>query len=202
MLDKTVTPIAHALLRPIVYGLNSLNVRPDHITLLGFVIGLCSAPLIYSHHYYLALGCIAFNRICDGIDGELARLQQSQSDAGGFLDICLDFVFYASVPLAFVCAAPQENALAGATLLFAFMGTGSSFLAFAIMAEKRGVERIQFKNKSFYYINGLAEGTETIAFFVLFCLLPQYFAVLAWVFSAVCVITTCTRIAGGYKTLI
>lgn len=51
------------------------------------------------------------------------------TDAGGFLDISLDFLFYALVPFGFILADPTHNALAGGWLLFAFIGTGSSFLA-------------------------------------------------------------------------
>merc|ERR1712093_47440 len=114
------------------------------------------------------------NRVCDGIDGELARYQSSSSSAGGFLDICLDFLFYASVPLAFGTANPQEWGVPALVLIASFIGTGSSFLAFAIAAEKFNIDRPQFSNKSFYYMQGLTEGTETIAVFLAFCLWPSY----------------------------
>ncbi|MFA0698669.1 CDP-alcohol phosphatidyltransferase family protein, partial [Vibrio sp. 10N.222.49.C9] len=77
--------------------------------------------------------------ICDGLDGALAR-RQGITDAGGFLDISLDFLFYSMVPFAFVLANPEANAIAGAFLIFSFIGTGSSFLAFAVMAGKRGID--------------------------------------------------------------
>jgi hypothetical protein len=60
------------------------------------------------------------------------------TDRGAFLDITLDFLFYASIPLAFALADPAANALPAAVLLAAFIGTGSSFLAFAVLAERRG----------------------------------------------------------------
>ena len=59
----------------------------------------------------------------------------------------------------------------------------------------------QFKYKSFYYLNGLTEGTETIALFVAFCVWPQHFAIMASLFAAACAITIFTRIYGGYHTL-
>ena len=201
MLDKVLTPIAHSVLSPIVSALNQRGVLPDQVTLTGFVIGMLCIPLLYLNWWNAALIVIVINRIFDGIDGELARLQGSQSDAGGFLDICLDFLFYSAVPLGFVLADSQNNGIAGAALIFSFIGTGSSFLAFAIMAERYKLKRIQFENKSFHYLNGLTEGSETIFFFVLFCLFPAYFNMLAWLFVAACCITIITRISGGYFTL-
>jgi hypothetical protein len=98
-------------------------------------------------------------------------------------------------------ANPEQNALAAAVLLAVFMGTGSSFLAFAIPAEKLNLDKPQFAYKSFYYLNGLTEGTETILIFVAFCLWPQYFAELAYGFALLAAITIVTRVYGGYHTL-
>ncbi len=148
----------------------------------------------------MALFLILANRICDGLDGALARIQ-GITDAGGFLDVSLDFVFYSLIPFGFVLAAPDQNAIAGAFLIFSFVGTGTSFLAFAIMAGKRNIDNPVYKHKSLYYMSGLTEGTETIGCFVAFCLFPQHFAIIAYVFGAACWFTTFTRIYSGFHTL-
>ncbi len=140
------------------------------------------------------------NRLLDGLDGALAR-RRGLSDAGGFLDISLDFLFYALVPFGFIVADPAQNALAGGWLLFAFIGTGSSFLAFATLAAKHQIANPGYAHKSFYYLGGLTEGTETILLFVLCCLFPAHFTWLAWCFGALCWLTTFTRIWSGYLTL-
>ena len=160
-----------------------------------------AVPLLAFEMWYGALIAIALNRILDGLDGALARYANQSSSAGGFLDITLDFLFYAAIPLGFILANPAQNAIAGAILLATFIGTGSSFLAFAIAAEKFKLDKPQFKYKSFYYLNGLTEGTETIALFVAFCIWPQHFAIMASLFAAACAITIFTRIYGGYHTL-
>ena len=113
----------------------------------------------------------------------------------------LEFLFYSLIPFGFAFSAPEQNALAAAFLIFSFIGTGSSFLAFAVMANKRGIENPVYKNKSLYYMSGLTEGTETIACFVLFCLFPDHFATIAYLFGSACWFTTCTRIYSGYQTL-
>ncbi len=201
MLDKYITPVIKPLLLPVVMFLDKQKITPDQLTVIGFIIGLLAVPLLAFELWYGALIAIAINRIFDGLDGALARYSQQSSSAGGFLDITLDFLFYAAIPLGFILANPEQNAIAGAILLATFIGTGSSFLAFAIAAEKFKLEKPQFKYKSFYYLNGLTEGTETIALFIALCIWPQHFALLASLFAFACAITIVTRIYGGYLTL-
>ena len=201
MLDAKVTPLIKPLLKPLIKVLDSKSVTPNQVTLVGFVVGILAFPFIILNWWNIALGCIILNRVLDGIDGELARYQRSSSSAGGFLDICLDFLFYASIPLAFGIADPSEWGIPAMVLLATFIGTGSSFLAFAIAAEKFQIDRPQFANKSFYYMQGLTEGTETILVFLAFCIWPQYFGTLAYLFAAACAVTVVTRIAGGFSTL-
>ncbi|WP_350605540.1 CDP-alcohol phosphatidyltransferase family protein [Pseudoalteromonas sp. MER144-MNA-CIBAN-0113] len=201
MLDKYVTPIIKPLLTPVVMLINKSGITANQLTVFGFLVGMFAVPLLAFEMWYGALIAIALNRILDGLDGALARYANQSSSAGGFLDITLDFLFYAAIPLGFILANPAQNAIAGAILLATFIGTGSSFLAFAIAAEKFKLDKPQFKYKSFYYLNGLTEGTETIALFVAFCIWPQHFAIMASLFAAACAITIFTRIYGGYHTL-
>ncbi|EHN68813.1 CDP-alcohol phosphatidyltransferase family protein [Aliivibrio fischeri] len=180
--------------------INKLGITANQTTLFGFVLGCLAFPALIAEQYLLALVFIVLNRICDGLDGALARIQ-GITDAGGFLDISLDFLFYSLIPFGFVLANPDQNAIAGAFLIFSFVGTGSSFLAFAIMASKQGIDNPVYKHKSLYYMSGLTEGTETIACFIAFCLFPTHFAIIAYVFGAACWFTTFTRIYSGFHTL-
>jgi phosphatidylglycerophosphate synthase len=201
MLDASITPAVEALLTPLVKLLNKTQVTPNQLTLIGFVVGLLAIPFLALQWWNLALTAILLNRILDGLDGALARYQGSSSSAGGFLDICLDFLFYAAVPVGFALADPAQNALPGAILLAVFIGTGSSFLAFAIAAEKYQLTKPQFEYKSFYYLYGLTEGTETILIFAAFCIWPEHYPWLAYGFALAAAITVFTRVYGGYYTL-
>ena len=138
------------------------------------------------------------SRLCDGLDGAVARLTKP-TDRGAFLDIALDFVFYALIPLAFALADPARNALPAALLLTAFIGTGSSFLAFAVLAERRGLSSTAYPTKGFFYLGGLTEGTETLLAFAAMCLWPQAFPWIAGVFAALCALTWVTRIVAGWQ---
>lgn len=201
MLDRWTMPLTHPPLTHIARQLHKRHLTPDQVTLAAFLIGMTALPLLAWEQYGLALLVIVLNRLGDGLDGALARLSGSTSEAGGFLDIGLDFVFYAAVVVGFALANPTQNALAAALLLFAFIGTGTSFLAFAIAAKKQAIERPHFPNKAFYYLEGLTEGTETVIALVVFCLFPTAFPTLALLFAVACFITTATRLWGGYWTL-
>jgi phosphatidylglycerophosphate synthase len=200
MLDRA----ALQLLRPALTGAARLLARAgahaDHVTLLGFAIGLGAALAIALQHSGIGLALLLASRVCDGLDGALARQTQA-TDRGAFLDITLDFLFYASIPLAFAVADPAANALAAAVLLAAFVGTASSFLAFAVLAARRGLHSATYPNKGIYYLGGLTEATETLACFVLMCLWPAQFAVFAAVFSALCLLTIATRLWAGWQVL-
>jgi phosphatidylglycerophosphate synthase len=200
MLDKWAIKIINPILAKSAGLLKKGGVTPDQITILGFLIGLLALPALWYQYYYLALSTIAINRIMDGLDGALARLSKP-TDAGGFLDITLDFIFYSAIVLGFGLANPDQNAIAAITLIFSFMGTGASFLAFAVMAAKQNITSIHYPQKSLYYLGGLTEGTETIAVFVLCCLLPEYFPIIAFGFAFLCGITTVLRLFAGYRTL-
>lgn len=200
MLDAYAIKVLNAPLNYFAEKLKKRGVTPDRITLSGFVIGVLSFFLIAMGWYHTGLIFLLANRIMDGLDGALARMTQ-KTDAGGFLDICLDFIFYAGIAAAFAFSDSEKNAIPSVILIFSFVGTGTSFLAFAIMAEKYDLKSITFPHKSMYYIGGLTEGTETILFFIAMALYPKHFPSLAYLFAALCMITTTTRIIAGYKTL-
>jgi phosphatidylglycerophosphate synthase len=200
MLDRAATRFLKPALQAAARRLNAWGIGADALTLLGFAIGLGAALLIAVQSFVLALLLILVSRLFDGLDGAVARLNQP-TDRGAFLDITLDFLFYASVPLAFAVAAPATNALPAATLLAAFMGTSSSFLAFAVMAQKRGWHSSAYPNKGLYYLGGLTEASETLLCFALMCLWPQHFAWWAYGFALLCVLTIATRLVAGWQQL-
>jgi len=200
MIDARILPLQHKLLHPIALLLVHLGVRADQVSITGFVVGVSALPLLATEHYLWALALILGNRLLDGLDGQVARLTRA-TDRGAFLDIALDFMFYALIPLGFAFADSTANALAAAVLLAAFIGTGSSFLAFSLIAEKRGLHAKKFPSKGIYYLGGLTEGAETIALFVAFCLWPDLFSPLAYGFAFACALTIFSRWLQGWRML-
>ena len=198
MIDRYLTgPLARALRPPARLCLR-LGIGADMITLAGFALGLAGSAAVALGLPALGLALILLNRLADGLDGAVARLT-APTDRGSFLDIALDFFFYATVPLGFAAADPGANALPAALLVTAFVGTGSSFLAFAVVAAKRGLSAAAYPTKGIFYLGGLAEGGETVAAFVLMGLFPAAFPEIATVFAALCLVTTATRWAAGWR---
>jgi phosphatidylglycerophosphate synthase len=200
MLDRTLIAVLRPALDAGARALVRVGVGADAVTLAGFAIGIAAAAAIGLGDYGWGLGLLLASRLADGLDGAVARHTHT-TDRGAFLDITLDFLFYASIPLAFALADPVRNALPAGVLLAAFIGTGSSFLAFAVMAERRGLASDAYPSKGFYYLGGLTEASETLICFVLMCLWPDHFAWWAYGFAALCGITVATRIVGGAKVL-
>ncbi|EAR50714.1 Phosphatidylglycerophosphate synthase [Oceanicola granulosus HTCC2516] len=174
------------------------GVSADQVTLAGLAIGLGAALAICGGMFVLALLLILASRLADGLDGAVARASR-KTDVGGFLDIVADFAFYGAVPLAFVVHDPAANGLAGAFLLAAFYVNGTSFLGYAILAEKRRMHTSAQGQKTLYYSNGLLEGAETIALFLAICLFPNLFPPLAWIFGALCLVTATLRVLAARR---
>ena len=193
MFDGRARILIDPLLGWIAERLKSKNVTPDQVTIAGFCLGLLAALAISQSWFLAGLGLILLSRLADGLDGSLARITRS-SDFGGYLDIVLDFGFYGVVPLAFIFADPAQNALVGAVLIFSFYLNGASFLAYATLAEKRGLSTESRGTKAIYFTTGLAEATETLAVFVLACIFPHWFPAFAGVFATLCFYTALARI--------
>lgn len=198
MLDAPLRRLIDPPLDRLARRLAAAGVTADQLTLGGFAVGLLAVPAIAAHSYLAALAAILANRLADGLDGAVARAHGTSSDRGGFLDIVCDFLFYAAVPFAFALAEPA-NGVAAAFVVFSFVGTGSTFLAYAIVAAKRGLSTSLRGRKSLYYLGGLTEGTETLVFLLAICLFPDAFRPLAWLFGGLCWATTAARLLAGWR---
>jgi phosphatidylglycerophosphate synthase len=191
MFDAKLRPLIDPPLNAAGRRLAAWGISADAVTLTGMMLGLAAGAALAYGQFALALVLIIANRLLDGLDGAVARAN-GLTDFGGYLDIVADFIFYVSVPLGFALADP-DNALPAAVLLASFTLTGISFLAFATLAAKRGIETAAHGRKSFFYNTGLAEGAETIAVFIAMCLLPGWFAAIAYGYAALCLLTVVQR---------
>ncbi|TGN37860.1 CDP-alcohol phosphatidyltransferase family protein [Paracoccus liaowanqingii] len=197
MIDARLQPVLRAAMHPPARWLARRGVRADTLSIAGFALGLLAVGALALGWWLAAAALIAANRLMDGLDGAVARIA-GPTDRGAFLDIALDFVFYALVPLGFALQDPAANALPAAVLIAAFVGTGSSFLAFAAIAAKRGRQAEAFPSKGIYYLGGLTEGFETIVLFLAMCAFPDSFPLLAGIFAAACAVTTLLRWHQGW----
>jgi phosphatidylglycerophosphate synthase len=159
--------------------LRSLVERPLNVVAFRLVRAGLSADCLTLSGALIALGAVA------RVNGPTAW--------GGYLDSLADYVFYISIPVAFGLAHP-ENLVPALLLVASFTITAVSFLAFAAIAALQPSTINGPESKAFIYSIGLMEGSETIGFFVLFCLFPEYFGTLAFTFAALCLLTVVQRV--------
>lgn len=199
MLDGWVRRVIDPPLLGVGRRLADRGVTADQITFLGLALGLMSAAAIAFRLDSLALALLLASRLCDGLDGAVAAATR-RTDRGGFLDITCDFIFYGVVPAAFALRDPDANAVAAVVLLLAFYVNGATFLAYAAIAAKRGLQSTVRGLKSIYFTAGLAEGSETILTFILMILFPDWFVLIASVFAALVMLTAASRMMIAWKT--
>ncbi|MCL9982807.1 MAG: CDP-alcohol phosphatidyltransferase family protein [Erythrobacter sp.] len=193
MFDAKLRPLIDPPLNAAGRHLAGIGVTANGLTFTGLALGLGGAATIALGHIGWGLALIIANRLCDGLDGAVARAR-GPSDLGGYFDIVADFAFYVSIPLGFGILS-AANTLPALVLVASFVLTGVSFLAFAVIAAKRGDTTEAHGKKSFFYSTGLAEGTETIAVFIAMCLFPAWFAMLAYAYAGLCALTVVQRSA-------
>ncbi|AFS48309.1 CDP-alcohol phosphatidyltransferase [alpha proteobacterium HIMB59] len=175
-------------------------ISPNHMTLIGFSFGVLMCLFIIIDQYLMAIIFLFLNRLSDGLDGTMARLQ-TPTPLGGYLDIVLDFLIYGGFVLSFGIT-EQNNTLLSMILLFCYIGTGSTFLAKAAILPSLTNQNLNEEiPKSFHYAVGLVEGTETIVFMVLCLLLPNLFIYFSFIFIILCLIAIVFRIIVCYKEL-
>jgi phosphatidylglycerophosphate synthase len=167
---------------------------------VALLFGLLAAGALVYQLYWLAFIAWFFNRAFDALDGVVARLQGSQSDFGGYLDILVDFVVYAIIPLGLVIGQPSAaNYVALALLLSVFYVNAASWMYLAAILEKRALGAVAHgEQTSVTMPAGIIGGTETILFYSAFILFPAW---TIWLFGLMALLTALTilqRLAGVY----
>lgn len=201
MLDPALRRSKDRLLEPLARALGP-GVHPNALTLLGFALGLGCAWSLLHAAYLPALGLWALNRVLDGLDGAVARIWDRQSDLGGYLDILLDFALYALIPLALVAGLPDPDALYPrlALLLGSFYLNAASWMYLAALLEKRAAAR-RDPATAVVMPAGLIEGTETLAFYTAFLLLPGALPELFAAMTALVLLTVAQRLLWAVRVL-
>lgn len=199
MLDPLIRPLIEQPLNRCGKAVSHIGLSATTITAINFALVPVVLCTIIKGQFWAALVMITTNRLLDGLDGAVARARpDGETDFGAFLDIVSDFILYAGVIFAFAIYDPTYATVAS-FLVFSYMGTASSFLAYAIMAAKRDITTEERGKKGFAYLGGLAEGSETIIVMLLMCLFPLYFMPIAVLFGVICWLTTFGRIAQAWR---
>ena len=85
MLSKTLKKSAGRALEPLGKAIGKLGIKPNHITIAGFILTFYAAWFLYNKEIYYAflIGLIAC--LFDGADGLVARSTGTSSIKGGYL---------------------------------------------------------------------------------------------------------------------
>jgi phosphatidylserine synthase len=74
MFDRIALEVTKPLVDATARQIAKRRISADQVTLACFVLGMTSALLIMLGHFQLALLPLLLGRICDGLDGAVARL--------------------------------------------------------------------------------------------------------------------------------
>ncbi|MCB8920440.1 MAG: CDP-alcohol phosphatidyltransferase family protein [Ardenticatenaceae bacterium] len=191
--ERVFTPVARPLqqLHPVVF------------TWLALAFGLATAVLLWQQQYIWALLCWALNRVLDALDGTIARLTQQQSDLGGYLDIVLDFVIYAAIPIGLVWGNPSPlHYQMLAILLGVFYVNAASWMYLAAILEKRAQgAAAQREETTITMPAGLVGGVETILFYGAFALFPTHIVLLFGVMAGLTAVSVVQRLVWAARNL-
>ena len=193
MFDSRLRPLIDPPLNSIASAVERTQITANAMSIFGLALAGLAFASIAMGWFAMAVMLIVANRLADGLDGAVAR-RRGSTELGGYYDIVFDFLFYGAVPLGFALYDPAANALPAAVLLAAFYANGATFLGFSAIAAKLGLSTEVQGKKTIYYFAGIAEGAETIAVFIAFCLLPDWVFAIAYAFAALCFASAATRI--------
>lgn len=199
MFDTSFRRLKDRLYQPLASRLGF--VPPVLVTALAFVTGLISAYLAAMGSVLPSFAVWFFSRVLDGFDGLIARMHGKQNDFGGYLDILLDFVIYAAVPIGLVLGHPSsQNYLALAIMLASFYVNSTSWTYLSAILEKRAV-RDPDTQTTVIMPPGLIGGTETIMVYCIFLLLPDWMPILFSVFAGLVFFTVLQRLRWAWKNI-
>lgn len=197
MLDARVRAATAPVMDRAGARLAAAGVRPLALTGGAWLVGVGACVAAGAGSWRLALVLWLANRLLDGLDGAVARVE-GVTDRGGFLDLVADFSVYAGFVVGVAVAVPSAR-LACLVLLTTYYVSGTALLALSSLLERRrhrlGDER------SLRFVGGLAEGTETAVVYVLFTVVPEHAGAIAWVFAAAVAVTAVQRVVLGIRVL-
>jgi len=197
VLDTKFRRLKDKLYQPIAARL--VFIPPVLPTLLALLTGLVAAYFAARQSTGLSFAIWLLSRFLDGFDGLIARIQGTQSDFGGYLDILLDFLIYAIVPIGLVLGHPStQNYLALAIMLASFYVNSTSWMYLSAILEKRAVHDPDTLT-TVVMPAGLIGGAETITMYCIFLLFPNWIALLFSLFAALVFVTVLQRLTWAWK---
>jgi CDP-diacylglycerol---glycerol-3-phosphate 3-phosphatidyltransferase len=114
------------LIRPLARVLSAIRIRPDALTVAGWILSLGAATLFALGYMKTAGAVMLFAGLFDALDGAVARESNRMSSFGAFLDSTLDRLSESAIFVGIVffyasSARPYEALLASVAMTFSLM---------------------------------------------------------------------------------
>ncbi len=202
MIDKSLRESKDAFFTSLVRG-PVRSIHPTAITVLAAVVGLAAAVAAWQSASWAAVGLWLANRVLDGLDGAIARASGKQSDLGAYLDIVLDYVVYAALPLGLALADGTTAALVALALLLAsfYVNSASWMYLAAVLEKRRAGAAARGESTSVTMPSGLIEGAETILLYTLFLLFPGAIVFLFGLMAVLTLVTAGQRVVWAVRNV-
>jgi phosphatidylglycerophosphate synthase len=224
MLDDRLRPVKERAYAPVARIL-ARWVPAMAVTLSALAVTLGAALAAWKGAFLAAALLWVGGRVLDGIDGVVARIRGGGTPVGGYLDLVLDTVGYAAIPLAL--AAHHGSAawwMAVAFLLASFYlntvswgylsgllaaeggvgGAGSVVAEGSAAGEGSAGGEGNVGGEGFTAAplpRGVVEGFETAVLYTLILALPGWSLGLVWIMTGLVVVTALERVLWGMRRL-
>jgi phosphatidylglycerophosphate synthase len=199
MFDEPFRARFSLMATPAVRALARAGVRPTHVTIAAFVLGIAAAGLIASGRTGAGILTWIVSRLGDGLDGALARETDRSTPLGGYLDITLDMGAYAAMVAGFAVLHPAFG-IEWALVLTGYVLVITTTLALSDAAGRIG-RQVSGTDRTFQFTPGVAEAGETNVMYVLWVLFPAHIGWLVWIWIAALLATSIQRTHLAWRAL-
>jgi CDP-diacylglycerol---glycerol-3-phosphate 3-phosphatidyltransferase len=175
-------PIDKAI-KPVGAGLRRTGLTPDHLTIIGLVIGIGAAVAIGTGRLLLGLFLVILAALPDLLDGALAKATEASSQRGAFFDSTVDRITDAVLLGGIAWYLASEESPHMALLPYALMAVSSLISYQRAKAESLGLDAK----------GGLMERAERIVLICLGLLIEPLLVPILWVMLVLTSITAIQR---------
>ncbi len=174
-----------AAVKPMGAALRKTGLTPDHLTIVGLVVGACAAVAVGAGRLLLGLLLVILAALPDLLDGALAKASNTSSQRGAFFDSTIDRVTDALLlgGIAYYFATTQDPRLA--VLPYAVLAVSSIVSYQRAKAESLGLEAK----------GGLMERAERIVVLCVGLLLESFWeGALVWILWGMLILISITAV--------